>query len=136
MAFRRVLAVVWLVVPPLALSVLLHLSDPEVDRLSDLLSYPVLWTVLLFGVLAMACVALCLVAFLESGRPGLALATALVAVPAGVLVFRAGSGATSWIGAVWSVVGTIGLVAVVILFAVLPAAMLGWPRSREDADGG
>lgn len=127
---RRLIAQLWLVLPPVFLSAVVHMADPDVDGWQGLASYSVLWSVLFFGFLAAAFVIFCLVALVNSGRPAFLIAACLGSAFSGLLLAAFGSGATTKPGVVWTFVASSGLVFLVILTAVVPAVALGWPHSR------
>jgi hypothetical protein len=126
---RRLLAVMWVAVPPILLSALVHMSDPDIGGWRALTSYSVLWSVSFFGVLAAACSGFCTVVLVESGRVSFGIAAGLFSSLTGGFLAAFGSGATSIPGLIWSFAASTVLVFLVVLAAAVPAVALGWPQA-------
>ena len=126
---RRTAAVAWLSVPPLVLSALIHMADPDVAGWQGLASHSSLWSVALFGVLAFPFFCLCLCALLEFGWPAFMITASGLSICSGVVITFLGSGATSTVGHLQTLLACTVVVLGTVLVAVIPAAALGWPRS-------
>jgi hypothetical protein len=126
---RKTVALIWLTLPPLLLSALVHMADPDIDGWHGLASTSALWSVALFGVLGCALFALCLSALSTAGRSAFLIATALLSFCLGLVLTVFGSGAATIAGRVGTFAGCTGVVFAAIVTAVVPAAALGWPRS-------
>ena len=125
----------WLIIPPILLSAIVHMADPDIDGWQGLAPSSVLVSVFLFGLLIAGCVLCCLVVLVGFGRLAFLLVSGVFAAVAGFLLAVFGSGATTPMGVMWTFVGSSGLVFVVVLLAVVPAAVLGWPLSRRSKLG-
>ncbi len=126
---RRIVALLWIMVPPVFLSALIHLSDPDIGGWRALTSYSVVWSVLFFGILAAAFAAYCLVILLEQGCVAFVIASGLFAAISGFVLAALGSGAATALGLIWSFIGSAALVFMIVVSAVVPSVVLGWPQA-------
>ncbi len=118
------LALLWLALPPLVLSAVVHMADPDVDGWRGLVSPTVIWSVVLGGVVVAGCVVCCVVIFESVGRWGFLTAAGLLAVAAGVALAVLGSGATTTAGRIWTFVGSAAVVFFLVLLVALPVLAL------------
>lgn len=132
---RKTVALIWLALPPFLLSALIHMADPDINGWRGLWSGSVLWSVSLIGVLFCSFVCICFSTLLEWGRSVFFAATALVSAGCGVVLSIVGSGATSAVGRIRPLAGSTTLVFLTVLVAVIPAAVLGWPRAFARRHG-
>ena len=132
---KRIAGLLWVFIPPLVLSALIHMADPDIDGWKGLASYSVLLMVFLLGVLVAVCVLFCLAVHLKAGRMAFFGASSLFAVISGGILAYFGSGATTILGLLWTFVGSSWLVFAVVILAVIPAVALGWPASPRDSAG-
>jgi hypothetical protein len=128
---RRALAVIWLALPPFVLSALVHLVDPDVNGWKELGSSSVAWSVAALGVLVLICFALSLEVLLRWGRWAFLAVSGIVSMASGLVVTAAGSGAATTGGLWLSFAACTAIVFLAIVAAVIPAAVLGWPRARS-----
>lgn len=132
---RRTLAAMWLMVPPLGLSAVIHTTDPDVGGIASLSRPATLGSVFVYAIPLIGAVVLCLRLLVAAGRgPALTLAvvaSVLAASGLGLLQSRPGT----WLDEVWTVAGGSLVVLAVLALAVLPAASLGWRLSQNDAHG-
>lgn len=133
---HRVLALSWIVVPPLFLSALIHMADPDVDGWSGLVSSSVIWSVSLGGAFVAACVACCILVFVSFGRWVFLIIAGLLSVACGLTLAIVGSGATTTAGVLWAFVGSTTVVLLVVFVAALPALLLKWSQVRSRRAGG
>jgi len=125
---RKTAALMWLALPPFVLSALVHMADPDIAGWRGLAAYPMMWSVALFGVLALPVFCLCLCALVEFGWTAFLIGAFALAVGFGAVLTVFGSGASTMVGHAQTLVGCIGVVLVAIFLAVIPAAAFGWPR--------
>jgi hypothetical protein len=126
---HRIIALLWIAVPPVILSALIHMADPDIGGWRGLASFSVLWSVMFFGILAVAFTGYCLVILLEHGRVAFVIGTGLFAAMSGFVLVALGSGATTALGLIWSFTGIAALVFCAVVSAVIPAVVLGWPQA-------
>ena len=125
---RRAIALVWLVIPPLAFSALIHSTDVDVEAVQGFWPPSILLSVVVWGLPVIAVALLCLEAAIRRGWGvaavvGAGLAAA-VAVPLAILQTPRAHGVA---GIARPALGGTALVWVFLAVAVVPAAMLGWP---------
>jgi len=129
---RPTLALIWLFLPPLLLSAVIHMADPDIDGWQGLASSSALWSVALVAVLFCPLFLLCLGARLTVGRSGFLVVAGLTSVCLGLVLTILGSGATTIAGRSATFAACTGVVLAVVLTAVVPAAAIGWPRSLSS----
>lgn len=125
-AVLRVLAVGWVPIPPVMLTALIHMADPDIGGWDGLANGSALFSVLLFGGLATGYCCFCLVAIVDSGWLTFLAAAAWFSAFCGCLLAAFGSGATTLLGHLWCFVASSGLVLGVVVLSVVPAAFVGW----------
>lgn len=126
MTLRRALTVLWLFIPPLALAALMHSTDADIEHVQGPWP-PGIWLSVLLWSLPLVAIALLGVALaVRFGWPTVALAAlvvaALLAVP--VALLQSPRPAAPALPAV----GLTLVTWVALMLAVVPAALLGWPK--------
>ena len=130
---RKVLAVLWTVVPPLVLSALVHSTDSDVGGLAGLLRPTVLFSVLVYGA-PLAGLALSLLWLRVQGNRGLSTAVLLLcSALLGLVLVVLGSTAQSPAQLAWSFCGATAVVSAFFALAFLPSSRL-WPVEGSAVD--
>jgi hypothetical protein len=128
MTARRVLALLWLPVPPLLLSALVHSIDPDVGGVAGLTSRSAVVSVLFYAAPVVgACGMVLALAVARGWRAAVTAAVAASLMVAQALVVaqrREGN----WLDEAWSLIGGTAVVLVFVALTVVPAKGLGWPR--------
>jgi hypothetical protein len=125
---RKLVALLWILVPPIVFSALIHTSDADVDGWSGLDSYSVLFSVLFFGLVAASVFYCCLATLLRTGWPLFLVLSCLFSILIGGLLAVFGSGSTTVLGRTWTFIASTGLTFVTVALAVLPSALFGWRK--------
>jgi len=112
------------------------MADPDIDGWSGLGPFPVLWSVAFFGVLITAVAVLCLAALVEDHLGASLSIASVAAVTCGVILMVFGSGASGWMGRVWTLFASAVLVFLTLALAVIPAVAVGWPHSLRTGSRG
>lgn len=133
MTVRRVLALLWLVVPPLLLSALVHTTDPDIGGVGRLTSRSAVFSVIFYGVPVVGLCLAVLAAALRRGRGAGALAGAAAALLVALVLVVAQRREGTWLDDAWSLFGGTVIVFAFLALAVAPATVLGWPRSGAAA---
>lgn len=131
---RKVLAVVWAVIPPLVLSALIHATDPDVGGVGGVLKPSTVLSVVVYGLPVVALCLLCLALAIRSRWvlwvPAMGLLSAIVALVIALLQRPHPAGLE---GFVRPFVGGAVLVWLFFAVAVVPARALGWATSRGQS---
>ena len=133
---RKIAALTWLVLPPLLLSALVHLADPDIPGWTGLTSASALLSVAIIGALTFPFLFLCLRVLLESGWSAFLKTATVVSTCFGLILTAFGSGAITIIGQARTLVGCTCVVLATFLLAVIPAVALGWPRALARRHSG
>jgi hypothetical protein len=131
---KKIAGLLWLSIPPMVLSALIHMADPDIAGWQGLASKPALFSVFLLAVLGVGCVLVCLAVLVEYGWSAFAIASGVFATVSGLLLASFGSGATTFLGVAWTFLSSSLLVLVFVLIAVTPAAALWLSTSPVDTD--
>ena len=124
---RKVAALIWLVLPPILLSAIFHMADPDINGWQGLASYSALWSVALFGALVCPFVCLCLGVLLDYGWSAFLAVTGVFSSCFGLTLTIVGTGASTVAGHMRSLAGCTGIAGLIVLLAVIPAVAMGWP---------
>lgn len=133
---RMIAALTWLVLPPLSLSALVHLADPDIPGWPGLTSGSALLSVAIFGALTFPFLFLCLRALVESGWSAFFKTTIAVSMCFGLILTAFGSGAITITGQAQTLVGCTCVVLATFFLAVIPAVALGWPQALARQNTG
>lgn len=130
---RKPIAVLWLAVPPLLLSALVHSIDPDVGGIRGLASRPVLISVMILGapLIALAGADLRL-ALLFGWRCALGFSFLPATLAAVTLALLQTPHPEGIFGYARTVGGVAGVVWLFLAAAVIPAMFLGWPQKRQE----
>ena len=123
---RNAIVHIWVLIPPLILSALVHMADPDIDGWGGLATISVIISVLMLGVFAAAFVVVVLATFVKLGWVyGLA-SSIVISVCLGSILVAFGTGATTAAGLLWSFIGSSGFIFVCIVLAATPTVVLNW----------
>ncbi len=118
---RNAIVHIWILIPPMILSALVHMADPDIDGWSGLATISVSISVLILGVFAAAFVVFVLATFGKFGWVyGLASSIA-ISVCLGSILVAFGTGATTAVGVLWSFIGSSGSIFVCLALAATPS---------------
>jgi len=120
----RVLGTLWMLVPPLGFSSLLHIVDPDVGGGSGLASPGVAFSTVIVSVPLVVLASICLLVFRAGGWAAGGGALLLSATAVGAILTAAGSAAGTIGGHLVSFAGLTVAVAGCLAVAVLPWALL------------
>ncbi len=131
---KKILALVWLVIPPLLFSALIHAVDPDVGGISGLASPTTLSSVLFFGLPLVTITIICFaLAIRFRWVVWVSVSAAFSAVVALGLVLLLVPDPRGFGGIARPLVGGTVLGWLFLAIAILPARALGWPaRSRRS----
>jgi hypothetical protein len=132
---RKAFALVWVVIPPLLFSALIHSTDPDVGGLRGLASLSTLLSVVVYGlpvvVLTLACLWLAVRCHWAAWVSASVLVSATVALTIALLQTPRAPG---WAGIARPFLGGKVLVWLFMAAAVLPARLLGWPAYDRQSE--
>ncbi|MFH1176909.1 MAG: hypothetical protein V1750_05840 [Acidobacteriota bacterium] len=129
---RRLVAVIWLLVPPLLLSALIHAADRDVGGLRGLTSLAVVASVAIWSLPVVACASLCLASLLRGSTVWFAVTLGLLAAALGGVITAMGSTAATAAGRTGSFLGASAIALLTLaVSAVGTAAILRSGRTRD-----
>lgn len=129
---KRILAFVWLVIPPLLFSALIHAVDPDVGGISGLASPTTLSSVVFFGLPLVTITFICFALAIRFRRVvWVSVSVACSAVVALGLVLLLVPDPQGFGGIARPLVGGMVLGWLFLAIAILPARRLGWQGSAE-----
>lgn len=126
---RRVLAVIWTVIPPLLFSALIHSVDPDVGGVGGLTRPSTMLSVAVYSLPIVASALVCLAVAVRWGRWASAALGVLLSAPVAVaLALLQTPHPPGLMANLRPVVGGTVLLWLFLAAAVAPAFVLGWPR--------
>lgn len=121
---KFVLSTLWLFVPCLTLSALLHMADPDVGSLRALASAEMLGSVFAWSLPFVFGGAVSLAVLSDLGLRGFFKSALTASGALGLLIAVLGTGAVTPLGVLWSVVGSSLVVLAFLVTAALPRLLI------------
>jgi hypothetical protein len=132
---RKVIALVWVAIPPLLLSALIHSADSDVGGIRGLASPSTLLSVVALGSLVVAFAFVCLgLAIRFRWFSWVSVSVLVSAVVALILTFAQSPRPAGLAAIARPLLGGTLLVWLFLVVAVLPACALGWPRGGSRGE--